>query len=371
MRVAVVMPLAEQRGGAEQMLMHLLQANRRGPNLAYHVLFFEHGPLEVAAANLGYSVAVIPAGRLRQVHRFLMTVKRIRDWFLQEQIQVSMAWMAKAQLYAGLAGRMAGVPATWRQHGISERHWVDDLATRIPTEKIFCCSKAAAHAQQQYRPARATHVIYPSIDLERFRQGNLPAPDLIRTRAGLPTDKLLVGMVARLQHWKGVHIFVEAATRITKQHPHVCFVVVGGEHFSEPDYLSSLQRQADQGGISDRITFAGHQKNVHEWVHSMDVVVHASVQPEPFGMVILEGMALGKPVIATKAGGPLEIITDGVNGMLIESNCPAALTSAIEGLIRSAADRIRLGEAARQHVRRFNTDRLSVEVAQGLAEVLA
>jgi glycosyltransferase involved in cell wall biosynthesis len=105
-------------------------------------------------------------------------------------------------------------------------------------------------------------------------------------------------------------------------------------------------------------------------MQALDVVVNASVGPEPFGTTIIEAMALGKAVVATRQGGPLSIVSDGKDGILVPPGDPAAMASAILDLIEHVDLRNALGEAGRQRAQLFNSDRLAAELARHLGEVV-
>src|SRR5262249_47225612 len=146
--------------------------------------------------------------------------------------------------------------------------------------------------------------------------------------------------------------------------------IVGGEHFSEPDYPEMLATQARQGRLGSRIHFAGHQTDAALWMQAMDVVVHASTGAEPFGMVLIEAMALGKTVIASRAGGPLEIMTDGVDGVLVEPGDPAALAAALDAVLAAGVPDPCLSRAARQKAVAFGAQRLAADVADRLRDIV-
>jgi glycosyltransferase involved in cell wall biosynthesis len=372
MKAAIVMPLAHQRGGAELMLLHLLRADRENSQVKYTLAFLEEGPLVEEAEALGYQVRVIAVGRLRQLTRYVQGVLALAAWLRRERVGVVMSWMAKAHLYAAPAACLAGTPSVWWQHGVPESHWLDRLATRLPAGAVFCCSNASQQAQQALSPSRPARVIYPAVDLERFDPERLPAPTEARSRIGLPAQVPLVGILARLQRWKGLFVFLEAAARVARVNPEARFVVLGGPHFDEPALHAELVEQAKRTGILGRVYFAGHQDQTGMplWVQALDVVVNASIEPEPFGMTIIESMALGKAVIATRQGGPLEIIDDGKDGLLIQPGDPAALASSILRLTKDADNRSAIGKEARRRAQQFSTGRLASELAQHLTEVI-
>lgn len=371
MRVAIVMPLAEQRGGAELMLMHLLRANRQGAGVDYQVVFLEDGPLVNETRSLGYPVQVFPAGHLREVHRFLATMHRLRRWLKREKIQLVLSWILKAHLYAGPAAALAGIPAVWWQHSIPDGHWLPRMVTRLPAQEVFCSSYAVQAAQQKVKPLRNTCVIYPAVDLARFSAADLPSPSQARQQLGLPTEGPLVGIVCRLQHGKGVHVFLDAAAQVLVTQPDASFVVVGGEHALESHYPDLLAEQVQRLGISEKVCFAGYQANTELWMQAFDVFVHASTGSEAFGMVIIEAMALGKVTIASKADGPLEIIEDGVDGLLVKPGEATALAEAIRrGLEQNAANPL-MRLAAQRKAAQFSKERLGIEVDRRLRVIVA
>ncbi|RXZ81475.1 glycosyltransferase family 1 protein [Paenibacillaceae bacterium] len=367
MKVAIVMPLAHQRGGAEMLLQRLLYAELKyGNKVQYLLAFLEHGPMVEEARLLGYPVEVFDAGRLRQTGKYMMTVHRLVRWFVKERVQVVMSWMNKAHLYSGPAAVIARIPAVWWQHGFTSGR-IDRWIESIPTKAVLCCSKAAAASLSKAAEYATVKVVYPAVDLQLFDQTSLPDKLTGRKLLGLPEHYCIIGMVARLQRWKGVHLFVEAAAAALAEQPRLLFVIVGGPHYSELDYEAELKEQADKLGIAANIVFAGHQTNVPEWMHACDILVHAS-DGEPFGMVIIEGMALGKAVIAANNGGPKEIVTDWQDGLLIDVHKKDDLSRAILTLSADAELRKRLGRAAVKRAASYSSERFAQEVAECLYE---
>ena len=122
-------------------------------------------------------------------------------------------------------------------------------------------------------------------------------------------------MVGRVAPWKGQHVFLPAFARAFAGGSERA-VIVGAAMFgaTEADYGAGLQETASVLGIADRVDFRGFREDVWSELHQMDILVHASVTPEPFGQVIVEAMLAGVPVIASAAGGPGEIVTDNVDG---------------------------------------------------------
>jgi glycosyltransferase involved in cell wall biosynthesis len=211
--------------------------------------------------------------------------------------------------------------------------------------------------------------VFISVDLEKFSPESLPTPRDVRHQLGLSGDGPVVGMVARLQRWKGVHVFIDAAARLAIRHPKVKFLVVGGVHWAEPHYLKELRDQATSAGIADRVAFVGLQSDVPLWMQAMDIIVHAS-NNEPTGTVILEAMALGKPVVCAKTEGPLEVLDDEVHGLATEPGNAAALASAIDRFLCDPILSQSCGERAFARARKFGSDRLARDMHMGLLEAI-
>lgn len=365
-RVGLVMPLAVQLGGCEIMLLNLLRANARGPKVDYRVAFLEDGPMVKDVQSLGYPVKVIHAGRLRQLHRWAASILELKRWALAEQVDLLMAFMEKAHLYSGPAARLAGLPAAWWCHSIDNKSKMIKLANKIPAKLIFCASRAAAESTQLRKPLRPTTVCYCAVDLDRFDPARLPDMLEARRQCGLPTDRPIIGIVARLQRWKGIHVFIAAAARVLKVKPDVLFLSVGGEHTLEPGVKEELEAQVKQLGIGESVKFAGYQQNVPLWMQACDVLVHASSGTEPFGTVIIEAMALGKRVIAARAGGPTEYVIEGENGRLAGTGDDKELAEKMLACLEDTDANRRMEQKARETAAGFSIDVLAESVAARL-----
>lgn len=369
LRITLLMPLAEQRGGAELALVHLLEQGR-DKDVVWQVIFTEDGPLVAQIRNFGIETQCVPTGRVRDLHRWPGTVARIAAHARRHRADAVFSWMTISHLVGGPAARLIHVPALWFQHGLaSPRDAVDRLAAALPTRGIFACSRFVAETQAKLSPKSPLRVVYPGVDLARFDPDSLPAPVQARQTLGLPASGPLLGIVGRLQTWKGMHTLIEAMPGLLRDYPDAYAVLIGGKHDWEPDYPAYLEAKIDALGLQKNIRLTGFQRNVPEWMQAMDVIVHASDR-EPFGMVIVEAMALGKPVVAGSAGGPTEIITPGKNGLLTPYEDAPALANAILRYLNDPAFAACLGAAARQRAQDFSTARYAENVIATLHELL-
>jgi glycosyltransferase involved in cell wall biosynthesis len=172
-----------------------------------------------------------------------------------------------------------------------------------------------------------------------------------------PNGPLVVGMISRVAPWKGQDVFLRAFAQAFPEGRQRA-VIVGAPLFGEAEvaYGDGLTRLAEELGVADRVEFRGHRDDIAAELLSMDVLVHASTIPEPFGQVVIEGMSARLPVVAARGGGPEEVITEGVDGMLYPPGDIAALAQALAHLDAEPSLRAQLGTSAARRARDFSPD---------------
>ena len=352
MRALIVMPLATQRGGSEVVLQHLLEF-RDEADLEPMVAFLQPGPMVDWCRERGTQAVIIDAGRLRQPLRFVRTVRALVRIARRTRSQVVIGWMAKGQLYAGLTALAARLPSIWLQTGMpSGLAPLDRAATLLPARLVMTQSRGVERAQRKLWPRRPTTVVYPAVDTDRFDAARIGDQRATRRRLGLPEDDPIFGSVGRLDRWKGFHVLLDALPDVANRHPNATVVLVGGRHEFHPSYADELAEQASRLGREGRVLLVGPQPNPEDWMQAMDVFCHTS-ENEPFGMVVIEAMALGKPVVASAEGGPTEVITPGVDGLLSPYGDEVALAAAILRLLDDEQMRLTVGEAAKRRAQDF------------------
>ncbi len=198
--------------------------------------------------------------------------------------------------------------------------------------------------------------VYDPVDIDRVDSAS-GERDAVRKELKLGESDLAVGIFGRIVRWKGQLEFVRACLRAMETDPTLVGVLVGSVSDGPTEYLDEIEREVEESPFRDRFRFAGYRADVEAVYAAMDVVVHASITPEPFGMVIPEAMAAARPVIAADDGGPREIVTHGVDGLRVPPGDVAALSDAILQLAEDPALRAELGRRGRQTVEeRFTID---------------
>ena len=367
-----------QLSGAEIALSRLLPAllDRVDPL----VLLGEGGPLVDRLSSLGVRVEVVAldprVGALRKdtvgVRGFdVRNAVRIAPYTLalarrlrRDKPDLVHTNSMKAALYGGVAARLAGVPMVWHLRDRVSPDYLPGpavqlvrLATRVLPAVVVANSASTMSTVPRRRHSVVVDnaVIHDSVDLVASHNG--------------PAGELTIGMVGRLTPWKGQHIFLEAfasalgGTGATAR-------LIGSAMFGEDGYEAQLRAQARDLGIAEQVEFRGFREDVGRELNALDVLVHCSTSPEPFGQVVVEGMAAGLLVIAADEGGPAEIIVDGVDGLLVEPRRPELLADALRLVAHDPALRQRLGSAAMLSSSRFSPEATAGQVMEVYERVL-
>jgi len=366
-RIGIVMSLGHQQGGAELALVHMLANGSK----RYEIVcaFLKEGPLVEQARSMGYRTVVRQTKRLRDAGDFAATVLWLRRWFKTENPDAVLSWMSKAHLYVAPAAVRSGVKTLWIQWAITHNFRIDRIITRLPTSRILCCSLASQAAQSKVKPKRQSSVFYPGVAF--------PSPEPIpmreaRAQLGLDQKARIVGMVARLERWKGQHVFVEAAGLVQAACPGTYFFIVGGAHPRDLAYAEEIRTMAAQSGLGDHLILAGQRPSpeVPLWQASADLIVHPVTGDEAFGMAVAEAMGMGKVVVASRSGGPEEIIENGVNGFLVPRGDAVELAATVSRLLQNPAEIERVESSAFLRGRSFSIERFASRIEDLVAETL-
>ncbi len=350
-RVLVISPSGRNIGGAEIMLDQFL-ASAKIEGIDVHVVFLEGGDHFEETNNAGHSCELVRAGRLRQPLQWLRASWVVRRILQEYKPDLVIGWQSKAVAYAGYPARLAGVPFYCFHRGDPGSTIIDRVGYVLPCDGYLANSSFTAGKLSVYTK-RPVAIIHSSVDFLRFDSARVTKSGDLKARFGFDPGLPLVGIVGRLQRWKGIHVFAKAITKVRKSHPRCQSVIVGGSHGLEPDYVEYLEKYFSSDAMSGHPRMVGNQKNVHEWMQAMDVVVHASDQ-EPFGIVVIEAMSLGKPVVASIPGGPAEVIEHGVSGLLVRHGDDEALADAIDRFLKDSDFAAKCGQRARESALKYD-----------------
>jgi glycosyltransferase involved in cell wall biosynthesis len=272
------------------------------------------------------------------------------------------------------AARVAGIPCVAHVRGDPTRsvprsrvgRW---LLTRF--DRVIPASRHIAAATRRIGVGEdRIRQIYDGIDVEEWRRRVRRTPESVREELAVPQDHVLVLMVGNIRRWKGQHVLIKALEHLTADvRSRLRVVFVGGAGASDSAYYESLRASVMAASLSGCVSFLGARTDVPDLVNAADVIVHASTIPEPFGLVVLEGMALGKPVIAANAGGPTEVVT-AQSGFLFDTALPDQLASILVRLVNDPDLRHSVGIAAQRRADLFDTAGTRDAVQRVYAELL-
>lgn len=375
------MQSSSEIGGSDVCLLRLVAGLDRTRFQAF-VALPKEGPLSGALRASGATVLVEPcmhrlstrlgaAHYVRYAAGYPLAVWRLARLIRREGIDLVHTNTLHA-LHGFAAAWLARRPHVWHVREIVLQSRVmrrlELFLARRFADRILAMSGAIA---AMFAPApRQLAVLHDGIDLNAFRPDQRTAGGpLVRRELGLAADDVVAGVVCRLDHWKGVDVFLRAAARV----PQAKFIVAGGAVEGREEFAASLHALARGLGVDVRFTgWRYGPERIAELHAALDVLVLPSVWPEPFGLVLLEAMASGKPVIATRHGGPLEIVAEGETGLLVAPGDVDELAAAMTALLRDAALRERMGRAARARAERAFDETTYVAAVQRLYdEVLA
>lgn len=359
---------ASDVGGAELSLfdtaMHL--------NSPLHVALMQDGPfadllrshaVPATVVNAGSAVlGVRRGGGWRQGLRAVAGIPAL-SWQLAKLARrhdVVYANTQKSLIVGGPAAWLARRPLVWHLHDILSPEHFSAMNRRLPVavanrfcSRVIANSSATADAfiREGGNP-RLVGIVPNGISSAPFKRDSAEDIAALRSKLGLEGRKL-AGMFGRLAAWKGQHVFIRAVAGVPSLHA----VIVGGALFGEEAYEADLKRLCAELGIAHRVHFLGFRRDIPRLMRMMDLIVHASTAPEPFGRVLVEAMLAHTPLIASRAGGALEIVQDRVSGRLVAPDDVDDLRQAIaDTLAWPAATSAMAANAYRVAMSRFSTE---------------
>jgi len=280
-------------------------------------------------------------------------MRELTAWLRREEIDLVHAHMYRAELIGTRAAVAADVPvimATVHSSRVRAPEDVAALAAITPSmDRLIVPSKSIRQKVIGEGREEARFAVIPNgVDLSRF---SAPTQCRFRREFAVPHDAPLVGVVARLEPEKGHRYLIEAWPLVRESMPEAQLAIVG-----EGSSADELRALAAQVGVADSVIFTGRREDVSALTADLAVSVLPSLR-EAQGISILEAMARRVPVVASAVGGVPEVITDGVDGLLVPAADPPALAAAITRLLRDARFRVRIGEAGFRTV----ADRYSID----------
>ena len=334
-------------GGGELCLLDFAKAYRD----TSQVVLLTDGILKTRLEELDVQVEVLAASRsLAQVKvsSGLSSLKSLGGlWRLGRQIakksqdfDLIHANNQKGFVVAAIARFLGGAPVVWHLHDILTANIFSPLNRKIAvTLANWCATRVMVNSQAtgdafiaaggNSRLLRTVHNGFDSSVFDDLEDDQTA----LRESLGIPSDRPLIGMFSRLSYWKGQHILLEAASKLTDVH----VLLVGDALFGETEYTQKLQNLAAIESLKGRVHWLGFRQDIPALMKACDAIAHCSTAPEPFGRVIVEAQLAKRPAIATLGGGTSEIIDHEVTGLLIPPEDPELLVAAMQKIFSDRA----------------------------------
>jgi len=362
--------------GAERSLLELISA--MGDEAVVPYLACPPGELATRAREIGVEVISLPLTPFRRTHNPLTLGSYALTWMAgRNQVkkivntvrpQVIHTNSATAQVYAAAAAKKAHVPCVWHSRDLRLLPYPANTICR-EAEQVVAISQCVAdflHANGFSSNRIAT--IHNGIDAERWRKSVTGRN--VRTELGLTEDDRILLMAAQFAPWKRHEDAISAMPHILQRAPTARLVLAGSDLWeAHADLDAHLRAYAEQLGLGDKVIFAGQCDYVSDLMSAAELLLMPS-DAEPFGRVAIEAMALGKPVVGTRAGGLPEVVSDGKTGLLVVPRFPESLADACLRLLENTSLARRLGEAGRERVEATFDSRKMADAVVALYEKL-
>lgn len=355
-----------QLGGGELSLLDVVRRMRHSSQ----VVLFSDGPFRYALESIPVPVHLLSLGKIAQVSRSaqirsalsaLPHLFALRRQLAGQALGFDMLYAnsQKAFIVSTLARRRRQ-PLIWH---LRDMLTADHFSPLMRRAAVLAGNRAASAVIVNSEATRdafvraggmceKTFVVYNGIDPQPFDSVGSEVIEALRVELGLK-GKFVLGVFGRLTPWKGQRVAIDSLVN----RPDVELLLVGDALFGEQPFVEQLRQHAQTLGVANRVHFLGFRQDVPALMKLVDVVVHASTSPEPFGRVIVEGMLAARPVVATRAGGVPEIVQDCETGLLVAPDSPQALTAAIERLQQDPAFARKLAAAGCEKAREvFSVD---------------
>ena len=385
----LVIDSASEIGGAEIFLLRFLEKLDKNKYIPQFLLLQKGGSLSDELSKRGYQIinvsmdfstwrkgqskfnalelVILGIRSIPQLFQVLFRLKRMGIDIIQTSCN-------KSHIFGTILGFLAGIPVLWTLHDfISKEHFSFPLRKLLVSFSFFAdriiAFSDAARRQFVCEGAVSEKIvtIHHGIDADSFRG---EAAGNIRNELGISEKKKIVTVIGRISYWKGQEYLIKGIPKIIKQYPDSIFLFVGDTLFGERAVKQKLEELIRDEELTDYCIMTGWRRDIPDILKETDILVHTSSQPEPFGLVLLEGMVMGKPIVATNAGGVPEIIADRVTGILVKPADANAIADAVIYILSNPEIGRKMGRAGQERVERlFDVKMMVKKIENVYAEI--
>ena len=240
-----------------------------------------------------------------------------------------------------VAAWLSGVPVILHVH--NPQHVAPRNLNRLVAKRVVVVSESLKESITDFSRIRhKCDVLYNPVEIDRYSAGHS-----IRAALGLRSDDFVIGTIAQMQHHKGIDILLETARRVLAVRDDVVFLHVGPTGHNEAEFAAMIKERAGDSAFRGRVMFLGSRTDIPDVLASIDVLFHPA-RREPFGLVVVEAMAAGRPVVCSRAGGLAEIVNTSEIGCALDGDAPERYATALLALLAQPERARAMGEEGRR-----------------------
>jgi len=322
-------------GGVETTLLALQVYRNECPEMEPQFGLCFAGRLSRELRSAGARVHSLGEVRLRNPLRVWRARRRLKALIEQEQFDAVVCHMSWPSVVFGPVVRSRRLPLVfWMHDATGGTHWLERWAGRTPADLVICNSRFTARQAPGLFPKAPRRVLYcpvPSPDAGERSRGRAAVREMLRTSQ----SDLVVVQVGRMEAWKGHLAHLQALAKLADRGSWTCWMVGGPQKPAERAYFKRLCKTARELGIASRVRFTGQRNDVPDLLAAADIFCQPNTAPEPFGVVFIEALYAGLPVVTTALGGALEIV-DAKSGLLTPPGDVLKLAAALRRLMEDS-----------------------------------
>ena len=326
-------------GGVESVLLTFAEFASTCPEFEqeFALAFDERFADSLRAA--GAAVHILPEAQLRNPLSVRRSRAALRELMANNQFDWVISHSTWCQVVFAPAIRQQNFPLIFWMHNNFDGHWLQKLAARHAPDFAICNSDFTRSTLKDVYPNTPSEVIYNPVKAANVAPG---ARESLRSELNVRPETLVILMASRMDAWKGHANLISAAKKIKSQKDWVIWIAGAPQTPKERDYVESLHAQVHASQLAEKVRFLGHRNDVPALMRAADIYCQPNEEPEPFGVVFVEALQAGVPIVTFEMGGPREILT-GSSGMLVPPGDIEALAKALARVIDDASLRAAIG----------------------------
>lgn len=328
-------------GGVESLMITFTEFAGTCPELQQQFALAFDGPFANALRTAGATVYVLPQVQLRNPFSVLRSRRRFRKLIKEYDFDAVISHSPWCQVIFAPVARRLSIPLIYWMHNDSDGHWLQQLASRNSPDLTICNSAFTRSTLPKIYPSSPSQIIHPPLNSKRQDDSDR---DRLRHELGASGDTVVIFMASRMEAWKGHFNLLCAAAQIRTKMKWVVWIAGSPQTPAETKYFESVKAEGVRVQINQQVRFLGYRNDVPALMRAADIFCHPNAEPEPFGLVFVEALQAGVPVVTYAMGGPQEIL-DQSCGILVTPGDIPGLSAALVRLIEDVPLRAKLGAA--------------------------